>query len=67
VSWFVALVHPSVNNKTYLSENALLPGMVDTRYEYGRAAKSLKAEVENPSETYRYCNLMFGQKGVTQL
>ncbi|CAB3978391.1 Glycosylphosphatidylinositol anchor attachment 1 [Paramuricea clavata] len=53
VSWFVALVHPLVNNKTYLSENALLPGMVDTRYEYGRAAKLLKAEVENPSETYR--------------
>jgi glycosylphosphatidylinositol transamidase len=54
VTWFVALVHPSVNNKTYFSENALLPGMVDTQYEYGRAAKLWKAEVENPSETYRY-------------
>ena len=53
VIWLVALVHPSLNNSTYFSENALLAGMVDTEYGYGRAVKLLKAEVENPSETYR--------------
>ena len=53
VIWLVALIHPSVKNSTYFSENALLAGMVDTDYEYGRAVKLLKAEVENPSETYR--------------
>jgi hypothetical protein len=49
----VALVHPSVNNTTYFSENALLPGMVEAQYEYRRAVKSLKEEIENPSEAYR--------------
>ena len=60
IIWFLALAHPSVNNRTYFSENALLPGMVDTRYEYGRTAKSLKSEVENPSEMYRYTVLVCG-------
>ncbi|XP_028391270.1 glycosylphosphatidylinositol anchor attachment 1 protein-like [Dendronephthya gigantea] len=53
VIWFVALLHPSFISRTYFSENALLPAMVDTQYRYGREAKSLKAEVENPSEMYR--------------
>jgi glycosylphosphatidylinositol transamidase len=30
VVWFLLLVHPSLNARTYFSENALLPGKIET-------------------------------------
>lgn len=51
--WLLSLAYPSMNNKTYFSENALLSGMVDTNYNSHHTAKALKGEVENPSENYR--------------
>ena len=32
IVWFCALADPALNAKTYFSENALLPGLVETEY-----------------------------------
>lgn len=49
--WLALLAHPSVSNKTYFSENALLPGMVDLE-DNAHMTRNLK-EVKNLAENDR--------------
>ena len=43
-----------MNNATYFSENALLPGMVDTEYMVHHTTRALQKEVENLSRNSKY-------------
>lgn len=51
IIWFCLLASDTFNNKTYFSENALLPGLVDRKFNPGSSIKrlldSLKDEVKN--------------------
>ena len=53
--WFCALSDRSFNARTYFSENALLPGLVETEYKNHKLASSLYTEME--SFPQRYCTV----------
>ncbi|XP_046851012.1 glycosylphosphatidylinositol anchor attachment 1 protein-like [Xenia sp. Carnegie-2017] len=61
ILWFVALVHPPMNNQTYFSENALLPGMVETTYRYGRSERDLKTEIEQKMKSGHFLQWLMGK------
>ena len=51
ITWFCLLASDVFNNKTYFSENALLPGLVDRKFNFGshmkRLLDSFKDEVKS--------------------
>lgn len=47
VIWFLALAYPPLNAKTYFSENALLPGVVESGFYFEDSPDSYIAEIKN--------------------
>ncbi|XP_060515996.1 glycosylphosphatidylinositol anchor attachment 1 protein isoform X2 [Cylas formicarius] len=52
VVWFCALASPSMNYSTYLSENALLPGLVKLRFQEDDAAMRYYEDLRNEMQKY---------------
>ena len=46
------LPHPLYNNKTYFSENALLPGLVTSHYDQDRAAQAYHSALQEENQKY---------------
>ena len=44
--------HPLYNNKTYFSENALLPGLVTSHYDQDRAAQAYHSGLREEGQKY---------------
>lgn len=53
VVWFCALAYPPFNAETYFSENALLPGLVQTEFHEDKYAKQYHAELMDEMEKYK--------------
>ena len=47
IIWFCVLSDSEFNNRTYFSENALLPGQVHSEYQNHNMARRLFTELEN--------------------
>ncbi|XP_060564465.1 glycosylphosphatidylinositol anchor attachment 1 protein-like [Ruditapes philippinarum] len=46
VIWFLALAYPPLNAKTYFSENALLPGVVESGFFFEDSSEAYIAEIK---------------------
>lgn len=53
VAWFCALAYPPFNQETYFSENALLPGLVQTEFHEEKFAKLYHTELLDEMEKYK--------------
>lgn len=53
VIWFCALAYPPLNQETYFSENALLPGLVQTEFNEDKFAKLYHTELMDEMEKYK--------------
>jgi len=55
IIWFCCLAHPQLNNGTYFSENALLPGLVysEMKLKSSNLANSLFDEMERERVTHK--------------
>lgn len=47
VIWFLALAHVQLNARTYFSENALLPGLVDPDFQHGHGSGDYFQELKS--------------------
>lgn len=52
IVWFCALAYAPLNNKTYFSENALLPGLVQSEFRDTNYAKTIYQELMDEMEKY---------------
>lgn len=52
VVWFLALAYAPLNGETYFSENALLPGLVQSEFRDDQSAKLFYAELLDEMQKY---------------
>lgn len=50
IIYFCFVLSPSFNNKTYFSENALLPGLVDEEFNYAHEIKDELTDLKSKSK-----------------
>jgi len=58
ISWFLLLAYSDLNARTYFSENALLPGLVEPEFRYGQLTtdyfRQLKEQLKQRSDEQRH-------------
>lgn len=52
IVWFLTLAYPPMNQETYFSENALLPGLVKSEFRDGNIAKQYYEELLDEQKKY---------------